>query len=102
MSENYPSKADLQRIKKWPFSDYKGLAVFICTIWNWGDTMAVLKRKRDGNLVLRLATGGWSGNEEIIATLMKTPFWFVCWQMSQRGGLYVFEIPKELSTNSTK
>lgn len=47
----------------------------------------------------RLATGGWSGNEDVIDALEDSEgmFWTVCWQESKRGGAYQFEIPEGLS-----
>ena len=42
--------------------------------------------------VLRLATGGWSENEEVIEKLLQeyNTFWTMYWQMSKRGGYYEF------------
>lgn len=42
-----------------------------------------------------IATGGWSGNEEIISALHDNLlFWGICWQKSERGGAYWFTIPE--------
>jgi len=46
---------------------------------------------QDGNS-LELHTLGWSGNEEIVGILKKSMFWYICWQMSVRGGHYYFEL----------
>jgi hypothetical protein len=46
-------------------------------------------------LKLRLATGGWSGNEDIVCSLQDTNenmFWACFWEKSKRGGLYIFRI----------
>lgn len=46
---------------------------------------------------LMLATGGWSGCEDIISALRDNIlFWETCWKQSTRGGLYKFTIPKFL------
>lgn len=37
-----------------------------------------------------LHTGGWSRNEEIILRLSRTMFWILHWQVSKRGGHYIF------------
>ncbi len=39
-----------------------------------------------------VATGGWSGNEDIIMALQENyVVWGITWQLSERGGRYVFE-----------
>lgn len=48
----------------------------------------------DGDAFLRLATGGWSGNESIVAALRKN--WMahaLCWQFTSRGGLHIYRLP---------
>lgn len=40
---------------------------------------------------LRLATGGWSGNESLIAAWKRNRVaWMMTWELSARGGLYIF------------
>ena len=42
----------------------------------------------------RFATGGWSGNEDIIDAMIENSLaWVVTWHKSERGGLYVFYAP---------
>lgn len=44
-----------------------------------------------------LSTAGWSGNEEIIEA-MKLNDWYLwneCWEQSNRGGHYIFEVRVE-------
>jgi hypothetical protein len=43
----------------------------------------------------RIATGGWSGNEDIISNLAETFFWMRFWQSTHRGGGYIFYIPRK-------
>lgn len=45
---------------------------------------------KDGIIILELATGGWSENEEIIDIISNTMFWFLWWKESKRGGYYKF------------
>ncbi len=48
---------------------------------------------RLGNVYM--ATGGWSGNEDIIDALHRNvAFWGLSWQKSERGGAYWFSIPR--------
>lgn len=43
---------------------------------------------------IRLATGGWSGNESLIHALQANRVaWLVLWQLSAKGGLYILRIP---------
>jgi hypothetical protein len=40
-----------------------------------------------------LATGGWSGCEDVIASLHdNVRFWHDCWEEQHRGGKWVFEV----------
>jgi len=43
---------------------------------------------------LRIATGGWSGNESVIQQMEKTIFWSICWKASVSGGLYILDYDK--------
>lgn len=51
---------------------------------------------RDGRPIvrIRLVTGGWSGNEEVIGEIDATWFGVLYWQSSHRGGLHVFDVPE--------
>lgn len=47
---------------------------------------------RDIDDIWEVATGGWSGNEDIIGALQdNTLFWTICWNLSKRGGYYEFK-----------
>lgn len=43
---------------------------------------------------IRMMTGGWSGNEQVISEIDKTFFSFFFWQSSHRGGLHIYEVPE--------
>jgi len=64
--DGYPTDEEIERLKAWPFDDVDGIVKFIETIWWCPDFGYSVKRGR-----LRLATGGWSGNEEIIGALSR-------------------------------
>jgi hypothetical protein len=95
MDDEYPSEETLKKIEEWPLNereDYAALAEFICSVWHYGEPWCKLTGKRVKTL--RLATGGWSGNESILAALDKNVmFGMLCWQMSKRGGLHIYKIP---------
>ena len=92
MENEYPTKADLERIKNYKFEKFKSfrpLLNLIQDLWHWSDL--IVWDKYD----LELHTGGWSGNEDIIEALQGTDFWLLAWQESRRGGHYKFKLKKE-------
>ena len=96
----YPSENDLQKIEKWDYLDFENLALFVQSIWNWGEDYARLGDwKKDEHKTeyrqLELITGGWSGNEDIICALnLNQMFNMMCWYSSHRGGLHIYHIKK--------
>lgn len=93
MIDNYPTEDELAKITIWPLkktTDFIELIEYIRTLWwmpEWGYKLV------KNNLTLH--TGGWSGNEEIIAALEKNwIFWSACWQKSTRGGHFWFKLPR--------
>lgn len=87
---DYPTDEELRKIEEWDFRDPKGLFNFVHEIWQYADEgFWKEKGKR-----YRIATAGWSGNEDIIQAMRKNfGFWAQCWQLTARGGLYVFRLP---------
>ena len=48
-----------------------------------------------GERYLRLSTGGWSGNEELVAALNTNRMVRVLsWRLSARGGLHIYQYPE--------
>jgi hypothetical protein len=84
----YPEESDLQRIADWPVpSERQSLVEFVLKEWDKGMGRTITR----GN-TLTLITGGWSGNEDIIAALQRNlMFWALYWEKSERGGRYTFE-----------
>lgn len=101
MAENeYPTEQELETIRTWDYQDgWEGLATFVVALWHFPDWAEYRVTQKDefGHEYreLRLATAGWSGNEDIIAALMDNlMFRMLCWQSSHRGGLHIFHIIK--------
>jgi len=92
--KEYPSSEDLRRIRSFrPNKDDPiEFAEFVCQVWNKHYGKVIFKKKDKDTMILKLITGGWSGNEEIITALAQTMFWSLFWEKSERGGLYVFEV----------
>ncbi len=94
MSE-YPDAQTLRFIRRYDIlkDPIEDLYAFIVQSWwmpEWGTKIAGRR--------LDLHTGGWSGNESIMAALEKnTMFWITCWVQSRRGGHYTFEIPTKMT-----
>lgn len=42
---------------------------------------------------VRLTTGGFSDNEDLVARLRRTIFWWTYWESTHRGGMFVFRVP---------
>jgi len=89
----YPDEEELKQIETWNGNDLVGLMDYVHDLWHWPDW----GWNQDGNRYA-ISTGGWSGNEDIIAALERNfIFWAMCWQVSRRGGHYEFEIPERLN-----
>ena len=82
----YPTEETLAYLRTLPWT--AAAMEFLDCAWNhhYGSVS-------EGAAELRLATGGWSGNEDVIHALMESPFWSQGWQSSHRGGLHVFRTP---------
>lgn len=84
----YPTTEQLEKIKNFPMSgdkDWKRLIVHISYIWEYPNCFKI------GNKYITMVTGGWSGNEEIIAALSENYIaWSLYWYDSKRGGKYRF------------
>lgn len=85
----YPDEHEITSIERWPYTDFQGLLEFVQELWKYPERISC----RNGKW--KLSTGGWSGNETLIAALQQNRmFWTCCWVLSKRGGYYEFEIPK--------
>lgn len=97
MSVPYPSKDDLYKIQHWAFSDVRGLFDFIEQnegMVHYGSFKRTIMP--DGRERIRIATGGWSGNEDMMFALERNFIVYGSyWQLSARGGLEVYIIPSE-------
>ena len=98
----YPSEDELKKIEEWPGEDLRGWFSYIKSVgeywptasfgWHEVDTDKDDLREKPYHAYL-ISTGGWSGNEDIIAAMEKN---FVCWVQtwysSTRGGHYEFRV----------
>lgn len=92
---HYPTDEELDTIEKWKFTkdhDFKQFMDYVKSVGNYWKTEAFGWRQR--GRTYHVSTGGWSGNESILAAMRGNwLFWSVCWYQSNRGGRYVFKTP---------
>jgi len=88
---DYPSDETLSRIKSWQWDDPRGLLEFLTAEWReYGRAW----RGEDKEWIF--ATGGWSGNEELIAAFRENwLLWFRLWVSEHRGGKWTFILPED-------
>lgn len=88
--DGYPTTADLDRIREWEIksgADLQDLWSFVRSLWSYPEYFC------EDNGQWSISTGGWSGNEDVIAALQGNwTFWLLCWQQSRRGGHYIFDL----------
>lgn len=92
MSGRYPTEPELDFIKNYDClkKSMRKLLDYVGSIWEYGEW----GWKKEG-FTYYVATGGWSGNEELIMALQENRiFWSLCWYRSERGGHYIFKVPR--------
>lgn len=94
MFTGYPTEEELKSIREYDIikCGTKDFLQLISNTWKHSyGTMEVLGKRK---IKLYLATGGWSGNEDIIGAMQENiVFWSFFWQRSERGGAYWFKFP---------
>jgi hypothetical protein len=91
--DGYPTQKTLEAITTWPIRnnfDIAELLEFVDAAWSHMP-FAIRTEGEGRKQYIYCATGGWSGNEGIIAALQQNHlFWGLCWLESRRGGGYKF------------
>ena len=104
--DGYPDDAELDKIAKWDCiatGDFRPLMEYVQGLWQWGDRMFIKTGEHKGGPyhggivvtsdVYEVSTGGWSGNESLIAAMQENfCFWAMCWVQSRRGGHFIFHV----------
>jgi hypothetical protein len=89
MDDGYPTDDTIDKIKRWPILSplaCRNLLRYCQEAWAYPDYFTWRGK------IARVSTGGWSGNEDIIAALRENRvFWALCWMEERRGGHYKFE-----------
>jgi hypothetical protein len=88
--DEYPTDQELETIRQWQvlnLEQYHLFMAFIKLSWTYSDCGYW---EQEGDKYM-LYTGGWSGNESIIDAMQNNHiFWAFYWELSERGGHYVF------------
>jgi len=93
--DGYPTEATLQAIRDWEGVNTRDLLEAVMGAWYWDD---MAKETAPGLFVF--ATGGWSGNESLVDTLMRNPFVMgFTSNILTPGGLHIFAIAREFKGN---
>jgi hypothetical protein len=94
--DGYPEESELKQITEWPWRDIPALLEFVRERWCYQNFWA----QQDD--LLRISTGGWSGNESLVRAMQDNRvFWSMCWASSRRGGHYEFDLSRVKSLEKT-
>lgn len=103
--DGYPTDETLDAIRDWSYLDFPALMEFVSSAWSdYGyfgrhedfdpPLLGLLKGDQDDGNWWTCATGGWSGNESLIAALSANAmFDALCWQASVWGGYHEYHFP---------
>jgi len=99
-ADGYPSEETLQAIATLDPAAALDLAR---AAWHWPDFASELLREAEAGIVadpeaaqnryVRFATGGWSGNELVVAALNRNVGVRLYWRLSACGGLHIYRYP---------
>ena len=85
-ANGYPDDDELDKIANWPAADAIGLLRYVKHLWKYPEYW-----NECGTGCCQISTGGWSGNEDLIAAMEKNRMWWLFhWHSSKRGGHYEF------------
>ena len=101
--DGYPTEETLARIRDWPITsnaDFAAVMDFAGDTWSYPDRWACIEAETDPDWpshpyrVYRFSTGGWSGNEDIVAAIEANQIVQMVGAYSwQRGGHYEYRFP---------
>ena len=88
--KDYPSEEFLQKIRTYDVLENGpcDLIRIIKKEWQWTDYIRYYPKTK----TLKISTGGWSGNEDIIQALSENFMFLQFWVASVRGGHYTFKL----------
>jgi len=87
--DGYPSDETLEAIENWPMEDFKNCLKFAEKAYQKG--YGVWKKEEGW---IKIATGGWSGNESVVYALQKQIYWNMLFIAKLCGGAYYIQDPE--------
>ena len=95
-SNRYPHEADLEKLAKtqhtFEVAPLRAWFEFARSLWEY--LPEYWPESEPGAVFVKVSTGGWSGNEDIIAAMQKNYiFWGRIFFCMRRGGHYTFVAP---------
>lgn len=92
-AEGYPTESALRRLELWPWYDPQGALEFMSRLWTFPERARQLPAEEGEKVSYGFSTGGWSGNEALIAAVQRNAVvWGMTWAHSERGGFHRFSI----------
>lgn len=95
-SHGYPTDHAIEKILTFSGSP-KEFVEYVNSIWSGGGALIEVMPDKFHEAIVEVhwVTFGCSGNETVISAVEKTMFSFAYWEMSKRGGLFVYHVPLE-------
>lgn len=78
--DGYPTQETLDKISSWKVSEFTSWIEFVKSLWH--PLYGCVEMEKG---TVRLSTGGWSGNEDIIKAMQLNFMWDFSWLSSYRG-----------------
>jgi len=92
----YPTKAVLRYLEKLSYKDWKEIVYLLMFIFIHSYGSGWVGQQRENRIEITFVTGGWSGNEEVLGTVMRIENFNALYNSRwESGGLYSFVFDKE-------
>lgn len=99
--DGYPTEGALGLLSDWPWADPVGWLALAEQLWSYPERF--VRTEHPEYVEYRMSTGGWSGNEGVLAAMQKNAvLWGTCWDESTRGGHTVFRLKRRGVTRPEK
>ena len=101
-ADGYPAIDTIMAIETCAYQDARACLDLIRAAWHWPEMTTTMLSESERDLIhadpeeqfVRFATGGWSGNEELLMALRRNAsVWALTWRLSTRGGLHIYQYP---------